>query len=360
MKPMGSKIQVAIPIFNNITVLDAIGPYEALHRLPGVSVTFVSDKLGLVVADEGRFKIEASASFEDLPNPDILLVPGGTPKLLPLDHKPLLDYIRKAHECTTFTTSVCTGALILGAAGLLKGVKATTHWAAYPQLKEYGAKVTSQRYIKQGKIVTAAGVSSGIDMAIYLASIITNEKIAKAVQLMIEQGASLGTWLRARKPIEIAGSSQFSTVSVGASPVAEEMAVKEAPKEIFLKATGYHFDTVELKFVLSEKKTTVVFKIRSLTRSHAGESPPLVLDGRDVKLLFVKINYEERKLEEVALTSRHLMLKSLPVQPFLRVLDVIRRSFQEKNGSNVAEVFVEVILVPEASEKIVEICVGDV
>ncbi|EFJ30604.1 hypothetical protein SELMODRAFT_409116 [Selaginella moellendorffii] len=117
------------------------------------------------------------------------------------------------------------------------------------------------------------------------------------------------------------------------------MAVKEAPNEIFLedyKPTGYHFDT-------------------SLTRSHAGESPPLVLDGRDVKLLFVKINDEERKLEEVALTSRHLTLKSLPVQPFLRVLDVIRRSFQEKNGSNVAEVFVEAILVPEASEKIVEV-----
>ncbi|XP_024528907.1 uncharacterized protein LOC9631597 [Selaginella moellendorffii] len=186
MEPMVSTIKVAIPIFNNITVLDAIGPYEALHRLPGVSVTFVSDKPGLVVADEGTFKIEASSGFEDLPNPDILLVPGGPTKLLPLDHKPLLDYIRKAHECTTFTTSVCTGALILGAAGLLKGVKATTHWAAYPQLKEYGAKVTSQRYIKQGKIVTAAGVSSGIDMAIYLASIITNEKIAKAVQLMIE------------------------------------------------------------------------------------------------------------------------------------------------------------------------------
>ncbi|EFJ33344.1 hypothetical protein SELMODRAFT_439354 [Selaginella moellendorffii] len=341
MKPMGSKIQVAIPIFNNITVLDAIGPYEALHRLPGVSVTFVSDKPGLVVADEGRFKIEASASFEDLPNPDILLVPGGTPKLLPLDHKPLLDYIRKAHECTTFTTSVCTGALILGAAGLLKGVKATTHWAAYPQLKEYGAKVTSQRYIKQGKIVTAAGVSSGIDMAIYLASIITNEKIAKAVQLMIEYDPQppydAGTWLRARKPIEIAGSSRFSTVSVGASPVAEEMAVKEAPKESFLKyykPTGYHFDTVELKFVLFEKKTTVVFKIRVLPRN-SSESPPLVLDGRDVKLLFVKINDEERELEEVAVTSRHLTLKSLPVQPFLRVLDVIRRSFQEKNGSNV-------------------------
>ncbi|XP_024526379.1 puromycin-sensitive aminopeptidase [Selaginella moellendorffii] len=133
------------------------------------------------------------------------------------------------------------------------------------------------------------------------------------------------------------------------------MAVKEAPKESFLKyykPTGYHFDTVshrtnwmlisfcppsiqvELKFVLFEKKTTVVFKIRVLPRN-SSESPPLVLDGRDVKLLFVKINDEERELEEVAVTSRHLTLKSLPVQPFLRVLDVIRRSFQEKNGSNV-------------------------
>ncbi|XP_024543844.1 puromycin-sensitive aminopeptidase isoform X1 [Selaginella moellendorffii] len=123
---------------------------------------------------------------------------------------------------------------------------------------------------------------------------------------------------RLKLPRAFAGSSQFSTVSVGASPVAEEMAVKEAPKEIFLKdykPTGYHFDTVELKFVLSEKKTTVVSKIRVLPRN-SSESPPLVLDGRDVKLLFVKINGEERKLEEVELTSRHLTLKSLPVQPF--------------------------------------------
>ncbi|EFJ30257.1 hypothetical protein SELMODRAFT_91146 [Selaginella moellendorffii] len=182
-------LRVAIPIFDHLTALDAVGPYEVLNAVPGVSVVFVSDKPGLILAGEAQdshLGLRATASYKDVPHPDVIVVPGGPPTKIPLQHKPLLDWIRKAHETTLFTTSVCTGALILGSAGLLTGLECTTHWSSYKKLEEFGAKASAKRYIQQGKIITAAGVSSGIDMALYLAALLKDKVIAEGVQLLVE------------------------------------------------------------------------------------------------------------------------------------------------------------------------------
>jgi putative intracellular protease/amidase len=179
-------MKIAVPIFDKITALDAIGPYEVLSRLPGAELVFVSFVTGPVRTDNGMLALNADATLEDLPDPDVLVFPGGFGTRPLMHDERMLDWVRRAHETTTWTTSVCTGSLVLAAAGLLDGLEATTHWAAMDLLARYGAKPTGRRVVEQGKIVTAAGVSSGIDMALLLAARIAGDTVAQAIQLGIE------------------------------------------------------------------------------------------------------------------------------------------------------------------------------
>lgn len=182
-------IRIAIPLFDRLTALDGIGPYEVLQRLPGATVTFVGEHAGEYRTDNGFLGLIADATFADVPNPDVIVVPGGvgTRELSDPDH-PLVAWVRTAHATTRFTTSVCTGAEVLGAAGLLDGLTATTHWSAYELLASFGATPTGQRVVEHldHRIITAAGVSSGIDMALRLSELLVDTTAAKAMQLMIE------------------------------------------------------------------------------------------------------------------------------------------------------------------------------
>jgi transcriptional regulator GlxA family with amidase domain len=179
-------MDIAIPIFDAITALDAIGPYEVLSRLPGARVRFVAIKPGPYRTDNKMLTLMADEPLSAVPHPEILMVPGGFGTRPLMTPNPLLDWIRRAHETSQWTTSVCTGSLLLAAAGILEGLEATTHWMSLDQLAEYGARPTLQRVVIQGKIVTAAGVSSGIDMALTLAARIAGDEVAQAIQLGIE------------------------------------------------------------------------------------------------------------------------------------------------------------------------------
>ncbi len=179
-------MKIAIGLYDHFTSLDALGPFQVLSGLPGAEVTFVAEQAGPVTDESGFLTVTARASFDQLPNPDILLVPGGiiTGTLVP-DH-PIVAWIRGAHPTTTWTTSVCTGALLLAGAGVLDGVEATTHWGAIDDLARLGAIPRRERVVRRGKIVTAAGVSAGIDMALTLAAEIAGAELAQTIQLMME------------------------------------------------------------------------------------------------------------------------------------------------------------------------------
>ena len=179
-------MDIAIPLYDRFTALDAVGPYEVLSRLPGARVTWLAHAPGLVRTDRRMLSIEAGAAFEDLPRPDVVVVPGGTGTRALLDDERLLNWLRTAHETSAWTTSVCTGSLLLGAAGLLEGLRATSHWLELETLARFGAEPTAERVVVQGKVVTAAGVSSGIDMGLWLAGAIAGERAAQAIQLIME------------------------------------------------------------------------------------------------------------------------------------------------------------------------------
>ncbi len=179
-------MRIAIPLYDRFTALDAVGPYEVLSRLPGASVTWLAHEPGVVRNDQRMMGIEAQAAFEDLPDPEIVLVPGGTGTNDVLDDERLVGWIRRAHETSEWTTSVCTGSLLLGAAGVLEGLDATSHWLDLQDLERYGARPTDRRVVEQGKVVTAAGVSAGIDMGLVLAAKIAGPEVAQAIQLSIE------------------------------------------------------------------------------------------------------------------------------------------------------------------------------
>jgi putative intracellular protease/amidase len=178
--------RIAILIFDELTALDAIGPYEVLSRLPDAELTFVAKEAGLKRTDTGALGLSADLAIEELPDPDILLVPGGQGNRPLMTDTEVLQWVRAAHETTTWTTSVCTGALVLAAAGILDGKQATTHWAYLERLRELGAEPVAERVVEDGKIITGAGVSAGIDMALTLASRVAGEQVAKAIQLGIE------------------------------------------------------------------------------------------------------------------------------------------------------------------------------
>jgi putative intracellular protease/amidase len=179
-------MQIAMPLYEGFTALDAIGPYEVLSRLPGAEVTFVGARRGPVRTDNGQAALLIDAEFDEAAEPAIVCVPGGLGTRAVLDDEQLVGWIRHAHRHSEWTTSVCTGSLLLAAAGVLDDVEATTHWLAMDLLENLGARPVEQRVVERGKIVTAAGVSSGIDMALTLVARIAGEDTAKAVQLGIE------------------------------------------------------------------------------------------------------------------------------------------------------------------------------
>jgi transcriptional regulator GlxA family with amidase domain len=178
-------VQIAIPLFDGLTALDAVGPYEVLSRPPGWDVVFVAAETGPKRTDNAVLALTADASLADLPRPDIVVVPGGIGTRSSANDD-VVEWIRSVHEHTRWTTSVCTGSLLLGKAGVLEGLRATTHWLSLEMLREYGAEPTSERVVEQGKVITAAGVSSGIDMALRLLQVELGDEIAQAVQLSIE------------------------------------------------------------------------------------------------------------------------------------------------------------------------------
>jgi putative intracellular protease/amidase len=179
-------MKIAIPIFDRVTALDAVGPYEVLSRLPGADLKFVGLEPGPVKTDNRMLSLNAEVALEEFAEPDILVFPGGFGTRALMKDERVLDWVRSVHQQTQWTTSVCTGSLVLAAAGLLRGLEATTHWASLHVLERLGAKPTGRRVVEQGKIVTAAGVSSGIDMALRLAGHVAGDQVAQAIQLGIE------------------------------------------------------------------------------------------------------------------------------------------------------------------------------
>lgn len=179
-------MDIAIPLYDRYTALDAIGPYEVLSRLPGAQVSFLAAEAGPVRSDNRMLGLVADRCWDELEHPEIVLVPGGTGTRALLEDERILGWIRSAHETSRWTTSVCTGSLLLGAAGVLDGLQATSHWLELDTLERFGARPTGRRVVEQGKVITAAGVSSGIDMALTLAARLAGEEVAKAIQLAIE------------------------------------------------------------------------------------------------------------------------------------------------------------------------------
>ena len=179
-------MEVAILIFEDLAALDAVGPYEVLSRLPGAQVRFVAAEAGPKTTDTRSLALVAEHPLSDVPRPEVVVVPGGIGTRALLEDDATLRWLRAAHESSRWTTSVCTGSLLLGAAGILDGLRATTHWAVRDQLAAFGADPISERVVEQGKVLTAAGVSAGIDMALTLAHRLAGEDVAQAVQLMLE------------------------------------------------------------------------------------------------------------------------------------------------------------------------------
>jgi len=182
-------LHIAVALFDRLTALDAIGPYETLQRLPGATVTFVAERTGEFRTENGFLGLLADAAYDEVSEPDVIVVPGGvgTRPLMDLNH-PIHAWLKHAHQTTRYTTSVCTGSLVLGASGMLNGLTATTHWSAYDTLEAQGATPTGTRVVEhlEQRIITAAGVSAGIDMALRLSELLVDDVAAKAMQLMIE------------------------------------------------------------------------------------------------------------------------------------------------------------------------------
>ncbi len=179
-------MKIVLVSFEAITALDVVGPYEVLSRVPGAEVVFAGPHAGPVRTDNRVLGMQVDVALADVPHADVLLVPGGFGvDALMADPEGLAD-LRRLDRGAAFTTSVCTGALVLGAAGLLRGLEATTHWAYLEQLADFGATPVSRRVVRQGRVITAAGVSAGIDMALALAAELSSEDVARSIQLAIE------------------------------------------------------------------------------------------------------------------------------------------------------------------------------
>lgn len=185
---MTGRLQIAIPLFPRFTALDAVGPYEVLQRIPTFDIVFIGHARGEVRSENDMLGLSVDATFDEVASPDVIVFPGGV-GTRPLEHDAVvLDWVRRAHAGTRYTTSVCTGSVVLGAAGLLQGLTATTHWSCYGELAAHGAEPVPSRVVEHlpERIITAAGVSSGIDMALRLAELLADDTAARAAQLMIE------------------------------------------------------------------------------------------------------------------------------------------------------------------------------
>ncbi len=179
-------MEIAILIYDRFTALDAVGPYEVLSRLPGAKVTFVAESADLQRTDTRQLALLAEATLEEMPAPDIVLVPGGPGQDALMGDGPVHEWLRAADATSTWTAAVCTGSLIIAAAGLLAGKRATSNWQALDQLGELGAEVVPERFVFDGKYATAAGVTAGLDMALALAGRIAGVQVAQAIQLGLE------------------------------------------------------------------------------------------------------------------------------------------------------------------------------
>lgn len=179
-------MEIAILLFERLTALDAIGPYEVLRSTPGAEVRFVAKERGPKRTDAGSLALTADFTLNEVSSPEIVVIPGGPGQTALMDDEVVLDWIRQVHRSTRWTTSVCTGSLLLAAAGLLNGLPATSHWLALDALAQLGAEPTGARVVIAGKIITAAGVSAGIDMALTLVAREFGDEIAQAIQLGLE------------------------------------------------------------------------------------------------------------------------------------------------------------------------------
>src|SRR3954468_16764176 len=182
----GAAMDIALLLFPDVNALDAVGPYEVLRHLPDANIRFVAPEPGPQRTEDGALALVADQSFDDVTASDVLVVPGGRGEVAIRDNERALEWVRAIDAGSAWTTSVCTGSLILAKAGLLTGKRATSHWTALEELRALGADPTEERVVVHGKGVTAAGVSSGIDMALWLAAQLTSEEHAKAIQLAIE------------------------------------------------------------------------------------------------------------------------------------------------------------------------------
>jgi transcriptional regulator GlxA family with amidase domain len=181
--------RIAILLYDGLTALDAVGPYEVLCRVPDASVVTVAKRAGQIRTDTGVLGLVADRSLRQVSHADVLVVPGAGNRgvIAAMEDAETVDWVRRMHQRTKWTTSVCVGSLILGAAGLLRGVPATTYWASRSYMEAtFGAIYTPGRFVESGKIITAAGVSAGIDMALHLAAKLAGETVAQALQLAVE------------------------------------------------------------------------------------------------------------------------------------------------------------------------------
>lgn len=218
-------MKIAILIFDRLTALDAIGPYEVFRSVPGWEVHFVAASAGEKRTDAGSLGLLADRAMGELTDPDIVLVPGGAGNRPLLEDEETLAWLRQVDAGTRWTTSVCTGSLVLGAAGLLEGKRATGHWMYLDPLRAYGADPVGGRYVEDGKVVTAAGVSAGIDMALHLVGREAGPEVAQAIQLAIEYDPQppFDAGSPAKAPAEIvelvrAAGASDPTLSMGELP----------------------------------------------------------------------------------------------------------------------------------------------
>jgi putative intracellular protease/amidase len=179
-------MKTAILLYDRFTALDVVGPFDVLSRVPGAEVTLVAERTGPVTNEVGSLSIVATATLAEVTDPDIVVIPGGPGQSAQMSDGPVHEWVRAVDATSTWTTSVCTGSLILAAVGLLAGRRATSHWLARDILRDHGADPTGERVVIDGKYVTSAGVSSGIDMALALVGRSVAPEVAQTIQLGIE------------------------------------------------------------------------------------------------------------------------------------------------------------------------------
>lgn len=217
-----------------MTMLDAIGPYEILRNLKDVNITFVAKRKGEIIADSQLVHLSAKHEISEVQRADILIIPGSTAGFIREMKDPqVLDWIKKINKTTSKTVTVCSGSIILGATGLLKGKKATSHWKLVEMLSKFGAIPTRERIVEEDKFISSAGVSAGMDMALYLANLIRGEKAAKAAQLIIEYD-----------PNPMFASGNFRTAEPDVIELAEKILAYDVKKNLSLWEKVKNFNTL--------------------------------------------------------------------------------------------------------------------